>query len=49
MEIFCNVINVFTVAFDEFNVSLLNKTINFLKKMTSNFWTVVYVLFGRVF
>ncbi len=32
IEIFCNIMNVFTVAFDKFNASLLNKNINFLKK-----------------
>ncbi len=30
LEIFCNIINVF-VTFDQFNSSLLNKSINFLK------------------
>ncbi len=32
MEIFCNIMNVFTVTLDQFNASLLNKSINFLKK-----------------
>ncbi len=32
IEIFCNIINVFTVTFDQFDASLLNKTINFSKK-----------------
>ncbi len=36
IEIFCNIMNVFTVAFDKFNASLLNKNINFFKQ----FWTV---------
>ncbi len=31
-EIFCNIINVFTVIFDQFNASMLNKNINFFKK-----------------
>ncbi len=35
MEIFCNIINVFTVTFDHFNVSFLNKSIHFLKKNKS--------------
>ncbi len=42
------IINVFTVTFDQFNASLLNKSINFLKKKKKktywpylNFWTVV--------
>ncbi len=30
---FYNIINVFTVRFDQFNASLLNKSINFLKKL----------------
>ncbi len=29
-EIFCNIKNVFTVTFDQFNASLLNNSINFL-------------------
>ncbi len=32
IEIFCNIINVFTVTFDQFNTSLMNLSINFLKK-----------------
>ncbi len=32
IEILCNILNVFTVTFDQFNTSLLNKTIHFLKK-----------------
>ncbi len=28
-EIFCNIINIFTVIFDRFNVYLMNKNINF--------------------
>ncbi len=31
MESFCNIINVFTVNFDQLNVSLLNKNIFFQK------------------
>ncbi len=31
-EIFCNIINVFTVTFDQFNASLLNKMIDFFQK-----------------
>ncbi len=31
MEIFCSIMNVF-VTFDQFNASLLNKNINFLKR-----------------
>ncbi len=32
MEIFCNFINIFTGTFDQFNVSLMNKSINFFIK-----------------
>ncbi len=32
MEVFCNIINVFTVTCDPLNVSLLNKSINLFKK-----------------
>ncbi len=31
IEIFCNNTYVFTVTFDQFNVSLLNKSMNLLK------------------
>ncbi len=34
--IFCNIINVLTVTFDQFNVSLLNKSMNIFKKKSSN-------------
>ncbi len=30
--IFCNILNVFTASFDQFNASFLHKTINLLKK-----------------
>ncbi len=40
MEIFCKIINVFTVIFEQFNASLLNTSINFFKYL-ENFWTVV--------
>ncbi len=32
IEIFCNIRNVFTVTFDQFNTSLLSKSINFFQK-----------------
>ncbi len=44
MEIFCNSINVFNVPFDEFNVFLLNKSINFLKKTKKKLNSSVYCL-----
>ncbi len=34
IEIFCNIINVFTVSFDQFNASLID--INFFKKKSTN-------------
>ncbi len=40
IEIFCNILNVFTVTFDRFNVYLLNKNINFFKKKQTYWpWT----------
>jgi len=45
IEIFCNIIHIFTVTFDQFNASLLNKSINFFKKkiiLTSNVSTILY-------
>jgi len=51
--IFCNIINVFTVTFDEFNASLLST--NFLKKnyfekiaLAANFLTVIDILLCSV-
>ncbi len=44
---FCNVVNVFAVIFDQFNASVLNKSITFLKNnilLTPNFLTIVYIL-----
>ncbi len=32
MEILCNIVIVFDVTFDQFNVSFLNKSITFFKK-----------------
>ncbi len=51
IEMFCNNINVFTVSFHQFIVSLLNKSItqtttknkNKKKPLASNIWTVVYL------
>ncbi len=52
IEIFCNIINVFIIIFDQFKASLLNKSINFYnlfpKKQTKKiiltpiFWMVGY-------
>ncbi len=38
IEIFCNIINVFTVTFDKLNASSLNNSSNFFKKY-NNFFT----------
>ncbi len=35
-EIFCNMTNVFPTTFDQFNVSLLNKSIDSFKKKKSS-------------
>ncbi len=32
---FCNIINVFTATFDQFSASLLNTSMNFLKKTSA--------------
>jgi len=32
MIVFCKSVKVFTVTFDQFNISLLNKNINFVQK-----------------
>ncbi len=39
MEIFYNILSVFTVMFIQFNVSVLNKCINFFKKKKKNLLT----------
>ncbi len=31
IEICCNLINVFTATFDRFNISMMNKSVNFQK------------------
>ncbi len=38
MEIFCN-ISVFTVTFDQFNASLLNKNINYFRPQTFEWYS----------
>ncbi len=46
--IFCNIINVFIITFDQFKASLINKSINFYNptppkkkcKLTPSFWMV---------
>ncbi len=44
----CNIISAFIVIFNQYNVSLLNKSINFFKKkkntlLTPNVWMEVYM------
>ncbi len=38
VENFCNILNVFTVTFSQFNASFQNKT----KRLTPNVWSIVY-------
>jgi len=47
--IFCNFIKVFTLTFDQFNASLLNKSINYLQKnvYAPNFQIVVCFVFNN--
>ncbi len=51
IEIFCNIINVFIIIFDQFKASLLNKSINFYnffpKKQNKNY-TDSNLLNGRL-
>ncbi len=37
IEIFCNIINVFIITFDQFKASLLNKSINFYNFLPKNY------------
>ncbi len=36
IELFCNIIKVFTATFNQFNASLMNKSINFFP--TKSYW-----------
>ncbi len=45
IEIYCNIINVFTDTFDQFNASLMNKSVNlFKKKILLNVSVVSYLM-----
>ncbi len=44
MEICCNIINVFTVTFDQFNACLLNKIIYFKNVLMPKCWIVGYII-----
>ncbi len=46
IEIFFNIINVFTVTFDHFNESLLNKSMNFFKNKIPKTFEMVYLQFN---
>ncbi len=51
IEIFCNILNVFTITFDWFNASLLNKSIIKLKKTYTDdslFSSQIYNIFPRL-
>ncbi len=41
IDIFCNIINTFTITFDQFNAFLLNISLHFI--LTSNLQRVVYI------
>ncbi len=41
MEIFCNIINVFTVTFDQFNACLLNKIISLKFFTNAKIWNCI--------
>lgn len=45
-QIFFNITNVFTITFDQFNASFLNKSINLFQNilLTVNFWMIVYII-----
>ncbi len=51
MEYFCN-INLFTVTFNQFNASVLNKSINFLQKQNKtkqnkkSYWHQTFSIYG---
>lgn len=47
-EIFCYIINVFTVTFNQINVSLHNKSHNFFQKKEILLTKVVYVEFNII-
>ncbi len=44
IDIFCKIVNVFTVTFDPFNVSLVNKSINLFKEMWPQNFSVLNIL-----
>ncbi len=59
IEIFCNIINVFIIIFDQFKASLLNKSIHFYKffpkktkqkiRLTPIFWMVYCIMLQKLF
>ncbi len=46
MEIFSNIINVFTDTFDQFNASLMKSSLLISSKinLTPNFWMLIYLM-----
>ncbi len=44
-QIFYYIIHLYTVTIDTFEVSLLNKSMNFLKKKKKKFWPKLYILY----
>ncbi len=49
IEIFCNIINVFIITFDQFKASLLNKSINFYNPPPPKNYTDSNLLNGIVY
>ncbi len=45
VEIFCNIIHVFTVTFDQFNASLLNRNMNVFQKNLTDCKRQYYIIF----
>ncbi len=43
IEIFRNILDVFSVTFDQYNASLLNKSINSLKQIPNLWMVYVYI------
>ncbi len=49
IEVFCDIINVFTVTFDQFNTSLLNKSIDFIEELLNSSVLIVLYVWKLVF
>ncbi len=49
IEIFCHIINVFTVTLDQFDASLINKCVHFFFFILINFWILAYHISTVIF